>query len=273
VSQPRPYPPEHHVLRDLGLELETAEDGTARAWMDVSPAVAAPWGGVTAGALATMVDALCGNLAVFAVVPDRVATADMALTMLRPADGQQVEATGRVIRRGRTTVVVEVEVSDVAWATATFAVLAQRAETPGPVIRTPPSGRRSLLGDSGRPLDRWLGDEIGLAVVDAAAGALTISRSDYVTNSFGAVQGGMVAFVAEQAGATAIGAALGAPATTVDLHVAYLAQCRGGPFRTTATVLAAGDGTGSAVVRVIDGGADDRVTTVAQVTAVAGGAP
>jgi len=270
VNQPRPYPPEHHVLRDLGLELESLPDGTARAWMDVSHAVAAPWGGVTAGVLATLVDALCGNLAVFAVVPDRVATADLALTVLRPADGPQIEATGRVIRRGRTTVVVEVELSDVAWATATFAVLPHRADTPGPVMGTPPRGRRALLGGTGRPLDRWLGDEIGLTVVDADAGALTISRSGYVTNSFGAVQGGMVAFVAEQAGATAIGAALGAPATTVDLHVAYLAQCRSGPFRTTATVLAARDGTGSAIVHVVDGGADDRLTTVAQVTAVTG---
>jgi uncharacterized protein (TIGR00369 family) len=273
VSQPRRYPPEHHVLRDLGLELETTADGTARAWMDVSRSVAAPWGGVTAGVLATMVDAVCGNLAVFAAVPDRVATADLALTVWRPAEGPQIEASGRVIRRGRTTVVVEVEVPDVAWATATFAVLPHRAETPGPVIATPPRGRRSLLGGSGRPLDRWLGDEIGLMVADAATGALTISLSDYVTNSFGALQGGMVAFVAEQAGATAIGAALGAPATTVDLHISYLSQCRGGPFRTTATVLAAADGAGSATVRIIDTGAEDRLTTVAHVIGVAGGAP
>ena len=272
VSQPRVYPPEHHVLRDLGLEIETTADHTARAWMDVSHAVAAPWGGVTAGVLATMVDAVCGNLAVFAAVPDRVATADLALTVLRPADGPQIEAAGRVIRRGRTTVVVEVELSDVAWATATFAVLPQRAETPGPVVGRP-TGRRALLGGSGRPIGRWLGDEIGLAVTDAAAGALSIGLSDYVTNSFGALQGGMVAFVAEQAGATAIGAALGAPATTVDLHIAYLAQCRGGPFRTAATVLAAGDGAGSATVRITDAGADDRLTTVAHVIAVAGGAP
>jgi acyl-coenzyme A thioesterase PaaI-like protein len=257
VSQPRPYPPEHHVLRDLGLELETTPDGTARA----------------AGVLATMVDAVCGNLAVFAVAPDRVATADLALTVLRPADGPQIEATGRVIRRGRTTVVVEVELSGVAWATATFAVLAHRAETPGPVVGTPPRGRRALLGGSGRPLDRWIGDEIGLAVTDAAAGALTIHLSDYVTNSFGALQGGMVAFVAEQAGATAVGAALGAPATTVDLHIAYLSQCRGGPFRTTATVLAAEDGAGWATVHIVDEGAEDRLTTVAHVTAIAGGAP
>jgi uncharacterized protein (TIGR00369 family) len=206
VSQPRAYPPEHHVLRDLGLEIETTPDNTARAWMDVSRSVAAPWGGVTAGVLATMVDAVCGNLAVFAALPDRVATADLALTVLRPADGPQIEAAGRVIRRGRTTVVVEVDLSDVAWASATFAVLPQRADTPGPVVGRP-TRRRALLGGSGRAIDRWLGDQIGLTVTDAAAGALSIGLSDYVTNSFGALQGGMVAFVAEQAGATAIGVA------------------------------------------------------------------
>ena len=270
MSQPRRYPPDEHVLRDLGLEIETATDGTARAWMAVSPAVVTPWGGVAAGVLATMVDAVCGNLAVFGAAPDRVATADLALTLLHPASGPQIEATGRVIRRGRTTLVVEVQVSDVAWATATFAVLAQRADVPGPIIGSPTPVRRALLGRGGRPLGRWLGDEIGVTVTDAAAGALTVALTDYVTNSFGALQGGMVAFLAEQSGATAIGAALGATAATVDLHIAYLTQCRGGPFRTEATVLGAADGVGAATVHVVDTGADDRLTTVAQVTAVAG---
>ncbi len=267
MTEPRRYPPDHHVLRDLGLEIATYPDGTARAWMRVSPEVHAPWGGVTAGVLATLVDAVCGNLAVLAAQPDRVATADLALTLLQPATGPEIEASGRVLRRGRTTLVVEVRVEELAWATATFAVLPRRADAPGPTVGSP-TGRRSVLGGPGRPLGRWLGDEIGVSVADAAAGELTVGLSDYVANSFGALQGGMVAFLAEQAGATAIGAALGAPATTVDLHIAYLAQCRGGPFRTSTTVLAAAGATGSATVRVIDPAGDGRVATVAQVSAV-----
>jgi len=268
VAAPLPYPPAEHVLRDLGLEVETTPDGTARAWMPVTPQTAAPWGGTTAGVIATFVDAVSGNLAAVAARPDRVATADLALTLVHPATGPQIEATGAVVRRGRTTLVVEVQLGDVGWASATFAVLPQRADAPGPSPR--PDGRRAVFGGGGRPLPAWIGDVIGLEVVDAGAGVVTAPLGAYVANSFGALQGGMVALVAEQAGAAAIGAALGSPASTVALHTAYLAQCRVGPFRTTATVLDASDASGSATVRVFDTGAGDRLTTIAHVRAVGG---
>jgi len=254
------------VLRDLGLEVETETDGTAHGWMPATPQVAAPWGGTTAGAVATLVDAISGNVAAIGASPDRVATADLALTLVRPTTGPEIEATASVVRRGRTTVVVEVRLGEVGWATATFSVLARREEAP--YRATPTPGRRAVFGGDGQALSRWVGDAIGIAVVDAARGELSVPLSAYVANSFGALQGGMVALLAEQAGAAAIGAALGTAATTVELHVAYLAQCRVGPFRTSATVLAANGGTGTATVKVFDTGAGDRLATIANVAAV-----
>jgi uncharacterized protein (TIGR00369 family) len=254
------------VLRDLGLEVETEPDGTAHGWMPVTPQVAAPWGGATAGAIATLVDAICGNVAAIGAHPDRVATADLALTLVRPAAGPQIEATASVVRRGRTTVVVEVSLGEVGWATATFSVLARREEAPYPATPTP--GRRPVFGGDGQTLTRWIGDAIGIAVVDAARGELSVPLGAYVANSFGALQGGMVALLAEQAGAAAIGAALGTAATTVELHVAYLAQCRVGPFRTSATVLTADGAAGTATVKVVDTGAGDRLATMANVAAI-----
>ena len=266
------YPPPEHVLRDLGFEIDVREDGTASAWMPATPEVAAPWGGTTAGVLATLVDAVSGNLASLAARPDRVATADLALTLTRPSTGAETEVTGSVLRRGRTTCVVEVRVGEGGWATATFAVLAHRDATPGPDVRAPEAtGRRNVFGGTGRPLTQWIGDAVGLTVVDAAAGVVDVPLTPYVTNSFGALQGGMVAFVAEQAGALAVGAALGAPATTVGLQIAYLAQSRVGPFRTAASVLDVRERSGAATVRVIDTGADDRVCAIAQVRALGTG--
>jgi acyl-coenzyme A thioesterase PaaI-like protein len=77
--------------------------------------------------------------------------------------------------------------------------------------------------------------------------------SPYVRNSFGAVQGGVVAMPGAMAGTSALG-----DATLLDLHVAYLAQAREGPFVATAEVLAPG----AATVRIVDG---SRLTTVVHV--------
>jgi uncharacterized protein (TIGR00369 family) len=249
----QPYPPAQHVLRDLGFEVETSLDGTARAWMPVTRHITDASGGVTAGVLATLVDSVSGNLAARAASPDRVATADLALTITVPSDGDEVEAAAVVARRGHTTLVVEVGMGDAASATATFSILPRRDETPGPVLPPIVPGRRAVLGSGSTQLTGWIGDAIGLSVIDAQRGQLSVPLTAYATNSFGALQGGLVAFVAAQAGATA----LGAPA--VELQVAYLAQCREPPFTTTTDVI----GPRHAVVRVFTG--DGRLATMANV--------
>ena len=110
-------------------------------------------------------------------------------------------------------------------------------------------------------------DRVQLAVVDAAAGVIELPRTDYVLNSMGAVQGGMVAAAADAAAATAIGHACGAAVESVDLQITYLALARVGPIRTRSTVLSASVRFGSAHVEIVDTGAGDRLTTVARVVA------
>ncbi|HZQ84211.1 MAG TPA: PaaI family thioesterase [Acidimicrobiales bacterium] len=248
-----PYPPAEHLLRDLGFEVETPPDGTATAWMPVTPAITDASGGVSLGVLATLVDSVSGNLAARTASPDRVATADLAVTVAGPCTGTEVEAAASVVRRGRTTLVVEVRLTDAAWATATFSILPRRDDTPGPVIPPIAPGRRAVLGGRGSALTRWIGDAIGITTVDASEGRLSVPLSAYTANSFGALQGGLVAFVAEQAGACA----LGRPA--VELHVAYLSQCRDAPFTTSAELV----GPDAAVVAVRDNAG--RLATIANV--------
>src|SRR5580692_2694836 len=101
-----PYPPDRHVLRDFDLEMESRPDGTASVWLPVVPALASPWGGPMAGVLATAVDIVAGGLGVRGAAPDWIATSDLSLTLTRPAAGPQVEARGRVVRKGRTTMIV-----------------------------------------------------------------------------------------------------------------------------------------------------------------------
>jgi uncharacterized protein (TIGR00369 family) len=248
-----PYPPPQHLLRDLGFEVEGSHDGAATAWLPVTPYITDASGGVSLGVLATLVDSVSGILAARTASPDRVATADLAVAVTAPCTGDEIEAAASVVRRGRTTLVVEVRLTSAAWATATFSILPRREGAPAPSIPRLTPGRRSVLGGRGRALTRWIGDAVGVETVDAARGELSVPLSAYTANSFGALQGGLVAFVAEQAGACA----LGAPA--VELHVAYLSQCRDAPFTTSAQVV----GPRAAVVEVRDG--EGRLATIANV--------
>ena len=70
-------------------------------------------GGVRAGVLATLVDVVGGAVAIRSVLPDWMATADLTLQMAGPADGPWVEARATILRRGRTTLVVEALVFNV----------------------------------------------------------------------------------------------------------------------------------------------------------------
>jgi uncharacterized protein (TIGR00369 family) len=93
---------------------------------------------------------------------------------------------------------------------------------------------------------------------------------EYLVNSFGAVQGGVIALLGDVAGSEALGAAQGPggqPALVTDLQVAYLALGRVGPMVSRARVLDDGsDGSrGSAVIELFDQGADERLTTVINV--------
>ncbi len=270
-APPEDYPPAQHVLRDLQLTVEHDPNGTARAWIPAPPEIRNLSGSVRAGALAVLVDVVGGGLAAVAARPDWIATADLTLHLLPvPVEGE-VEARGRVLRAGRTTVVVEVELADTAGgslgvATMTFAVLPRRdsnltVDQAGIVSRVSFAVEQSRFASD-------FHDQVQLTVVDAGAGVTELPLRDYVRNSMGAVQGGIVAAGADAAAEHTLADACGGPVEVVDLQISYLALVKQGPMRTTATVLDAQPAFGSAHVEIVDGGADARLTTVARVVAV-----
>jgi uncharacterized protein (TIGR00369 family) len=284
------YPPTQHFLSDLGMEAEVASATDARVRLRVTPHITAADGGVRAGVLATLVDVVGGSAALRALAPDWLATADLALEMVGPATGPWVEARGSVVRRGKTVLVVEAlvfnvdadgnEVVDadgpaapVAWATMTFAILPARTADPMSTV-TPTSEIDPHLPTrwsfTGPGLDRPVVEALSISIVDPARGRVSMPVHAYLFNSFGAVQGGVMALIGEVAGAAAVAAAGGtdAAATVVTgLQVAYLALGRVGPIVSRARVLEPGDRAigGSAVIELLDEGADGRVTTVINV--------
>jgi len=280
------YPPPDHILRDLGIRVDVPSASTAVARLPWTPQVAGADGGVRAGVLAVLVDLAAGAAAVRVLHPDWMATADLVVQLGRPAIGSWVEARAEVVRRGRTTLVVEAGVlagdgdgrgpaggRRVGMGTVTMAVLPARRDGPGPP-GDPTFPSRSEFGADG--LTRPLAEVVGVRTVEEASGRLSMPVVPYVHNSFGAAQGGVMALLGELAALGALGAGAGPaglpPAGTVtDLEVAYLALGRVGPIVSEARVLASSGGGGRAVVELFDAGADGRLTTRCNVAVAAGG--
>ncbi len=283
------FPPPGHFLGDLGFSTEVRSDTAAVARTRVTPFVAGADGGARSGVLATLVDVVGGLLGVRILRPDWMATADLTLQLVRPAVGPVVEARAELVRRGRTTMVIEALVVDidedgaevlgphglsapVAWSTLTFAVLpgGNRTLTEPLPFDLPPT-----MDITGAGLTRPVTETLGMVVEDSAAGRISLPVHPYLHNSIQGVQGGVMALLGEAAAAEALGAALGRTGGEIvvtDLQVAYLALGRVGPIVTRTTVLdtggdgaveqVPGSGTASAVVELTDSGAGDRLCTV-----------
>ena len=109
-------------------------------------------------------------------------------------------------------------------------------------------------------------DRIGLRVVDAAAGVTELPHSEYVRNSFGTINGGVMCAVFEAAAERAARHVTGAPLVARDLQVHYLTQTKAGPARTRARVLRADAHTAVVELRMVDAGNNDNVLCLATVT-------
>jgi len=274
------YPPDRHLLRDLRLSFEHVDARTSRAWMPVVPELTARDGTARAGALATLVDVIGGGLAARVAQPDWIATADLTLHLTGAATAGSVEARGRVAHAGRTTVVIDVDLFDdggtepqakatrgreIGLATMSFARLPRRVDNPDLADSMTTGASSMALPSSG--LQASLLDEIGVAVVDAASGAVETPVRDWSRNSLGSMQGGAVAAVIDAAAEAAATVASVDAVVVSDLQLTYLALARVGPIRTRAEVLDVRPGVVVTRVELIDTGSDDRVTTLGRVVA------
>jgi uncharacterized protein (TIGR00369 family) len=264
------YPPDRHLLRDLRLEFEHADNATSRAWMPVVPELCADDGSVRAGALATLVDVIGGGLAATAAQPDWIATADLTLHVVGAATSGSVAANARVVHAGRTTVVIEVQLHDqaereIGLATMSFARLPRRDTNPEIGAATQSGPSTMALPDS--RLTAPLIDMLGIRVVEATRGEVEVPVAEWCLNSLGAMQGGAVATVIDAAAVAAIRAATAEPLVVTDLQITYLALGRVGPIRTRVDVLGTTASHARAHVELVDAGSESRVTALARVVA------
>ena len=269
------YPPPHHILRDLRLEVDLrGESPCVR--VPIAPELLGADGSVRAGVLGVALDVFGGNLAVETAAPDWALTAQLELDVLRPLTRGEICVTGRPLRAGKTNLVAEARVDDgpEASTVATPYAVGRLTFTRVPARGgEPPRARRGGLhyafAEGGERLAAPFHDAIGLRELDLASGALELALVPYVVNSVGALQGGVVV-AAQGAAAECAGRALfGRDVATSDLSVHFLALGREGPLRTRATLLRRDADAALFSVALHDAGQADRLASVATVRVAA----
>lgn len=258
TDQADTYPPPQHVLRDLALSVQAAGEGHAEARTVLTPALVRD-GGPVPGVLTTVIDALGGHLALYAVAPDWMATSVLTLHRWGTPTGT-ITCEGTVLRQGRTNLVIEVGAAGdggpFAASTMSFAILPRRPGTPTVDLTGAPAALEMAPGGGAGATS--LADAVGY-VVDPDGSGASVAVGPYVRNSFGALNGGVLAGLIEVA-------AIGAEGGLVrQLTVHYLRQATAGPVCARRRPLGPVGDLVAYRVDVADRGTDDRTCAVATV--------
>lgn len=272
------YPPDEHMLRALAAQTVRGDDGSCTVIAPINDYVCTDQGGMRVGVIATLVDIAGASIALTDVYPDRTATVSLSYQSRRAGREGPFLATSEVLRKGSKQVVVGVDVFDgcgseeisgaapIGSGLIGFTRLPYRSDHATlPDLEDRP--RRSSMAHPASTLTQPYLDRAGVRILDAAAGVVEIDNHDYVRNSFGTLNGGMVASLIALAGEQTARAALGPELVATDLDVHYVGQGGTGPIRTSATRLRAVDGHCVSRVELRDTSADDKLMAIGTVHA------
>ena len=169
----------------------------------------------------------------------------------------RVVARGEILRSGRTTITsgvrLEAEGRPFAYGESSFIRMPRRQEPREPV------GMPEVIPS--HPLERPLAEEVGVGVLDAAAGLVGVELRPALQNGEGVMQGALVALLAEVAAETLAEHHHGAARIVTELDVRYLAGARVGPIEAQAHWVGEPDA-GMQRVALRDRGNGDKRTAV-----------
>ena len=202
--------------------------------------------------LATIADCVAGVPSGLMITPRLSVTLDIVVRLIAPAPGEtrgdKLEMRGEIVKQGRSTVAGEVFFYDagtmkpVAYSYLTFMGSPRPQDHPPAFTR----GMRTV-GTMEKPFPEHVGARI------LEPGVAEITRTPFVIQAAGSVQGGAVALLGEMAAESLTGLPV------MDLDVRYLSAVRVGPGRATATEM----GQGLVRVEVRDRGREDRLIALA----------
>ncbi|MDH4170863.1 MAG: PaaI family thioesterase [Acidimicrobiia bacterium] len=265
------YPPDPHVLRDLGFETERRQDHRIVRAV-ATPHLADDGRHLGQGVLAILLDVSGASTAIEAVQPDWIATVDLTYHG-GPVGLGPVLLDVAPVRVGKNLVVMQARVqagvtepdpsAEVGHGLVTFARIPGSA-TEATLDDRADQDRTALVASV--PLSEPLPHRLGITTIDASNGIIEMPHSDYARNSFGTINGGVVGLLCDTAARLAATELLGPAVTTHGLEVHYLAQTRVGPARTVGRVIRADRHGATVRVDVADAGADDTLLAIGVVS-------
>jgi acyl-coenzyme A thioesterase PaaI-like protein len=251
------YPPDDHVLRHLRIESWLEAPDHAFAQLPAAAAVLDGNGAVSLGALTTLVDIACARVSFASAHPHWIATADLSVVRGEPVSEGMVRAEARMVKAGSKLISIDVDLHGAGTAAASFARIPREASL---VDRPPPAvGERTAMPLLLPELEVHVTERMGLRSVH---GGIELDRTDYVGNSFGTINGGVLGFLVAAAAEEVTGL------VAADLVLRYLGQTKVGPAHATATVVRTGTDHAVCDVRVRDAGADGMLLARATVTTI-----
>ena len=267
------YPPDHHLLRDLSVASFWTGEMDSRFIAPLTAHVARADGSMDAGPLFAVADLAAASTAIAGAGDGWAGTLDLSVRMTDAVRTGPLVVEGSVLRAGGTLITVRSELYD-----------GEGTEEPARFIGTTIGGFRRMprnqdynagppqrheLGvrrEWARPtsgFDRKVADQIGL--VEVAGGVVELSKSPYVTNSFGTINGGTTGILICAGAESAVGGEFAA----VDVDVRYIGQAKAGPVRTACEVLRVGEEHAVVDVMVHDLSQDRRTIAAGSVTLLA----
>lgn len=197
---------------------------------------------------------------------DATFTSDLSLRIARPGMPSRIDVHAERLRSGRrlvsTAVALEVDGAPWAYGETTFSRIARNPDD---------APERSKLVTPteipSHPLERPLADEVGVRILDPAAGRIRIPLRAALLNPEGILQGALVALGVECAALACADAAFGRAQAVCALDLRYLASASTGPVESEAAWIGAAADR-MLRVRLRDAGRQDRITTTALVRVV-----
>jgi uncharacterized protein (TIGR00369 family) len=276
MTAARMYPPERHVLRDFVVTTERVSRELTVCSCPLVPAIALPSGRPRVGAVATVIDLAGAATALASARPDWIATADLSFTSGEPIVEGPIVVAAHLVRAGSNVVIVRVDVGDghgnddIGTMRPAGRGLMTFARIPGSASAAsarsmPESAPKQSMAVPGSGFRKALLEQLQIRVLDARSGAIELDRTDYTRNSFGSINGGVIAIAAEAAAECQL-AARARPFEAVDIAVTYLSQTRSGPLRTAASLVRMDARHAVLEVRLVDAGNDDQLLALSTVT-------
>ncbi|MFM7068507.1 MAG: hotdog domain-containing protein [Actinomycetes bacterium] len=234
---PVQFPPAHHLLHDLPAEFEHVGRTLARAHLRIDPTDQLS----AVADLLVAVDVLSGLLVGGVVAPDWMATSNLSLQLTPVPTSEVVVASVEVVRVGRTSVVVDVALADatasgdpIGAGVCSFTRLERRSSNLHLAPVQP--GERTVLGGlTGRP-GAVVAGSVLLEPHDAS-GSTQVEIDPWSRNSFGAMNGGVVAAAAVRSAVRAVRARSAERFVVSELVLHYLAPATVGPLRCDSSVV------------------------------------